>query len=198
MLPIILASSSAYRAHILKKLAIPFITASPDIDERPLLHESVQQQVARLATIKAQAVATKHQSAYIIGSDQLACFAGQALGKPGGFEQASAQLSMLSGQEVQFYTGLCLLNSANLTQQVLVEQFTVKFKTLKTTQIRRYLEIEQPFDCAGSFKCEGLGIALFSKLQGRDPNTLIGLPLIALVEMFNNWDIDLFDHMSNG
>ncbi|NCP63102.1 MAG: septum formation inhibitor Maf [Paraglaciecola sp.] len=195
MLPIILASSSAYRAQILKKLAIPFFTDSPDIDESPLLHETVQQQVARLAIAKAQAVAAKHPAAYIIGSDQLACFAGRALGKPGDFEQANTQLSMLSSQKVQFYTGLCLLNSTNLAQQVLVEEFSVQFKILKSSQIRRYLEIEQPFDCAGSFKSEGLGIALFNKLQGRDPNTLVGLPLIALVEMFNNWGIDVFDYM---
>jgi septum formation protein len=192
---IILASSSPYRADLLKKLSMPFLTMSPNIDESALLDENVEKQVARLAYIKAKAIALSVNDAYIIGSDQLALCDNQVLGKPGDYPNALQQLTQLSGKKVTFYTGLCLLNAVTMEHQTIVETFDVFFRQLQSKQIQRYLAIEQPFDCAGSFKSEGLGIALFDKLEGRDPNTLVGLPLIALVELFANWDIDVFDHV---
>jgi MAF protein len=198
---IILASSSSYRQSVLKKLHIPFTCATPNIDESSVPGESIFEQVKRLARIKALAIATKkiNVDSYVIGSDQLASFNGQILGKPGDFGTAKRQLLMFSGQTVRFYTGLCLVHSATnkltprLTQ--IVETFDVTFKTLTENQISTYLQIEQPYDCAGSFKCEGLGIALFESLDGRDPNTLIGLPLIALMDLFKAMSVDLFDYM---
>jgi septum formation protein len=198
---IILASSSAYRRSILQKLHIPFSFTAPDIDESPVDGESISAQVARLAKNKALAIATEimNMNSYVIGSDQLASFNGKVLGKPGDFTTAKQQLLMFSGQTVKFYTGLCLVHSATkqLEPQIqqTVETFDVKFRTLSEKQISTYLQIEQPYDCAGSFKCEGLGIALFESLDGRDPNTLIGLPLIALIDLFRNMSVDLFDYM---
>ena len=194
---IILASSSSYRQSILKKLHIPFTCAAPNIDESPVLGESISDQVERLAKSKALAIATNktNVNSYVIGSDQLASFNGQVLGKPGDFATAKQQLSMFGGQKVTFYTGLCLVHSAKDQVAQIVETFDVTFKTLTEDQISTYLQIEQPYDCAGSFKCEGLGIALFESLNGRDPNTLIGLPLIALMDLFNTLSVDLFDYM---
>jgi septum formation protein len=198
---IILASSSAYRQSILQKLHIPFSFTAPDIDESPVVGESISAQVARLAKNKALAIATEitNMNSYVIGSDQLASFNGKVLGKPGGFSNARQQLLMFSGQTVKFYTGLCLVHSATKQLETQIEQtvetFDVKFRTLTEKQISTYLQIEQPYDCAGSFKCEGLGIALFESLDGRDPNTLIGLPLIALIDLFRNMSVDLFDYM---
>ena len=194
---IILASSSSYRQSILKKLHIPFSCVAPDIDESSVPAESISDQVERLAKKKALTIATQiaHVNSYVIGSDQLASFNGQVLGKPGDFVTAKQQLLMFSGQTVRFYTGLCLAHSANNQLSQIVETFDVTFKTLTGSQISTYLQIEQPYDCAGSFKCEGLGIALFDSLNGRDPNTLIGLPLIALIDLFNNMSVDLFDYM---
>ena len=194
---IILASSSPYRQSILKKLHLPFISIAPNIDESPRPEEPICKQVARLAKHKALAVATQesHIDSYVIGSDQLASFKNEVLGKPKDFATAKQQLLMFSGQTVRFYTGLCLVHSATHQLQQVVETFDVKFKTLTAKQISIYLQIEQPYDCAGSFKCEGLGIALFESLDGRDPNTLIGLPLIALMGLFNNMCVDLFEQM---
>jgi septum formation protein len=194
---IILASSSSYRQSILKKLHIPFTCVAPDIDESPVASETISAQVERLAKNKALAIATQasYLNSYVIGSDQLASFNGQVVGKPGDFATAKQQLLMFSGQTVRFYTGLCLAHSANNKLSHLVETFDVTFKTITESQISTYLQIEQPYDCAGSFKCEGLGIALFESLNGRDPNTLIGLPLIALMDLFNTMSVDLFDYM---
>jgi len=194
---IILASSSPYRQTILKKLQIPFTCVAPNINESAVSGESISAQVERLAKIKALAIAkTKtNVDSYVIGSDQLASFNGQVLGKPGDFDTAKQQLTRFSGQTVKFYTGLCLVHSAKNQLAQIVETFDVTFKTLTEDQISTYLRIEQPYDCAGSFKCEGLGIALFESLKGRDPNTLIGLPLIALMDLFNNMSVDLFDYM---
>jgi MAF protein len=182
-------------------LHIPFSFTAPDIDESPVVGESISAQVARLAKNKALAIATEitNMNSYVIGSDQLASFNGKVLGKPGDFTTAKQQLLMFSGQTVKFYTGLCLVHSATKQLEPQIEQtvetFDVKFRTLTEKQISTYLQIEQPYDCAGSFKCEGLGIALFESLDGRDPNTLIGLPLIALIDLFRNMSVDLFDYM---
>ncbi len=194
---IILASSSSYRQSILKKLHIPFSCVAPNIDESSVATESISEQVARLAKNKALTIATQkaHVNSYVIGSDQLASFDGQVLGKPGDFATAKQQLLMCSGKTVRFYTGLCLVHSAKNQLSHIVETFDVTFKTITESQISTYLQIEQPYDCAGSFKCEGLGIALFESLDGRDPNTLIGLPLIALMDLFNTMSVDLFNYM---
>lgn len=183
---IVLASTSPYRQEILKKLAMPFITDSPQVDETAYENEKPEALVIRLAEMKARAVAERHGNSLIIGSDQVAVLNGKILGKPGNHENAVLQLQLASGQEVTFFTGLCLLNAENNTVQVLCVPFTVHFRQLSNTQIDRYLHKEQPYNCAGSFKSEGLGITLFEKLQGDDPNTLIGLPLIALVRMLEN------------
>ena len=197
IMKIILASTSVYRAALLNKLSVPFTCQAPQVDESALAGESIQQQVKRLAELKAQAVANNLTEGYVIGSDQLASCNNLILGKPGNYQNAYTQLTQLSGQTVEFHTGLCLINAANGQQQSIVECFEVEFKNLTSKQIQRYLELEQPFDCAGSFKSEGLGIALFKQLNGRDPNTLVGLPLIALTELFANWQLDLFDYMQD-
>ena len=194
---IILASSSSYRQSILKKLHIPFTCVTPNIDETSILSEKISDQVERLAKDKALTIGIQksYQDSYVIGSDQLASFKGQVLGKPGDFATAKKQLLMFSGQTVRFYTGLCLVHSAKNQLSHIVETFDVTFKTLTESQISTYLHIEQPYDCAGSFKCEGLGIALFESLDGRDPNALVGLPLIALMDLFNTMSVDLFNYM---
>ncbi|MFB1034294.1 MAG: nucleoside triphosphate pyrophosphatase, partial [Sinobacterium sp.] len=165
--------------------------------EAAISGESISDQVARLARSKALAIAKieANVNSYVIGSDQLASFNGQVLGKPGDFDTAKLQLLMFSGQTIKFYTGLCLVHSTKNKLASIVETFDVKFKTLTEDQISTYLKIEEPYDCAGSFKCEGLGIALFESLDGRDPNTLIGLPLIALMDLFSDMSVDLFSHM---
>ncbi|WP_339337759.1 nucleoside triphosphate pyrophosphatase [uncultured Oceanicoccus sp.] len=183
MLPIILASSSPYRRELLQRLAIDFDCISPNIDESALPTESAEQLVSRLAQQKAQAVAADYPQQLIIGSDQVASLGQTILTKPGNSDKAMAQLSACSGKTVTFYTGLSLLNSKTGQQQTCVEPFSVKFRTLDTATIKRYISAEQPLDCAGSFKVEGLGISLFEQLIGDDPNSLMGLPLIKLVDM---------------
>ncbi len=183
MQPIILGSSSPYRSELLAKLKLPFSTASPNIDESPLMGESPAQLVLRLAENKARKVAESNLSALVIGSDQVAVLDGEILGKPGTAENAVKQLMAASGKTVTFLTGLALYNAANQQMQSIVEPFEVNFRSLSETQIRRYVNLEQPLDCAGSFKSEGLGISLFSELRGSDPNSLIGLPLIRLTDM---------------
>jgi len=181
--PLVLASTSPYRRELLQRLYLSFDTAAPDIDETRLDGESPQQLVERLARAKAEAVALQHPQALIIGSDQVACIDEQILGKPGNRENAIAQLQMASGKTVTFYTGLCLLNAARGAAQTRCEPFKVHFRPLDRAQIERYVDREQPFGCAGSFKSEGLGISLFTRLEGDDPNALIGLPLIRLIAM---------------
>ncbi|MDR9468764.1 Maf family protein [Marinospirillum sp.] len=188
---LVLASSSPYRQQLLQKLQLPFTSASPDIDETPLGHESAPQLVERLACLKAQALAHRFPQALIIGSDQVCCHQGLILGKPGNREQAIQQLSQLQGQSVSFYTGLCLYNATSQQSQSLVDEFKVHFRALSPDQIRFYVDAEQPFDCAGSFKSEGLGITLFQRLEGDDPNSLIGLPLIRLTELLRQAGVEV-------
>ena len=187
-LPLVLGSTSPFRREILQKLDIPFETAAPDIDESPLENETPQELVKRLAEEKAKAVAKQFPHHLIIGSDQVAVVDNQILGKPGNHENAVKQLQQTSGKTVHFYTGLCLLNSNNNHMQSEVVPFDVVFRKLTNSEIENYLLKEQPYNCAGSFKSEGLGIALFEKLKGDDPNTLIGLPLIVLIRMLSNVD----------
>tara|TARA_B100000767_G_C19633403_1_gene479295 strand:+ start:48 stop:644 length:597 start_codon:yes stop_codon:yes gene_type:complete len=191
MYPLILGSSSVYRVELLRKLNLPFRTVSPNIDEAPLQNEVPAELVKRLAEQKAIAIALSHPKALIIGSDQVAVLHGDILGKPGTHEAATEQLQAASGQTVLFLTGLALFNSETQRMQSLVEPFEVTFKNLSDKQIQFYLEKEEPYQCAGSFKSEGLGISLFDKLQGNDPNSLIGLPLIELISLLNNEGLDV-------
>lgn len=188
---LVLGSTSPFRKAILEKLGVPFITDKPEVDESPLENESPQQLVARLSEAKAEAVAGKYANALVIGSDQVAVIDGHILGKPGTHENAIAQLRNASGKTVTFYTGLCLLNSETRRKQLEVVPFNVVFRELTDTQIENYLKKEQPYNCAGSFKSEALGITLFDKLEGDDPNTLIGLPLIRLARMLENEDFPI-------
>jgi len=153
------------------------------VDETPLADEPIDAMVMRLAEAKARAVARVHPDALIIGSDQSAVLNGQVLGKSGGFERAFQQLRDASGQKIVFHTGLCLLNTRTDQAQLASVPYTVVFRQLSDAQIRHYLEREQPYNCAGSFKSEALGIALFERFEGEDPNALVGLPLIKLVDM---------------
>lgn len=180
---LVLASTSPFRKQLLEKLKLEFVTDSPEIDESRLPDETPEQLVARLAEQKAMAVAARQPENLIIGSDQVAVIDGEILGKPGNHDKAVAQLKAASGRRVTFLTGLCLYNSATGDSQVEVVPFGVVFRELNESQIENYLKIEQPYNCAGSFKSEAMGIALFEKLEGEDPNTLIGLPLIRLVRM---------------
>lgn len=188
---IVLASSSPYRRELLAKLHLDFSWQSPDIDESAKPGEAPQRLVARLAEEKARAIAKQHGDALIIASDQVAVLDGQILGKPGDHINAVRQLNAASGNEVRFLTSLALLNSASGRVQVEVVPFTVHFRQLSQGEIENYLRKEQPYNCAGSFKSEGLGIALFERLEGDDPNTLIGLPLIRLVRMLRNEGVEV-------
>lgn len=186
MQPLVLASSSPFRRQILDKLNLNYDCSSPNIDESPLDNESAIELVERLAITKAQAIAEEHHDALIIGSDQVAVINQEIVGKPHTHANATSQLKSASGNKVTFYTGLALLNSKTGTVQSEVVPFIVHFRTLSDAMIKNYLQAEQPYNCAGSFKSEGLGIALFDKLEGDDPNTLIGLPLIRLIRMLEN------------
>lgn len=179
---LLLASSSRYRRELLQRLRIPFDWAAPDIDESAYANENPQQYVERLAIEKAQALQAQFPDHWIIGSDQSCVINQQIVGKPHSSEKAIAQLSACSGKTVSFYTGLCLL-APDGSYQSLVEPFHVHFRELSAEEIKTYIELEQPLDCAGSFKVEGLGINLFERLEGRDSNSLVGLPLIALLDM---------------
>ncbi|MCW8830861.1 MAG: Maf family nucleotide pyrophosphatase, partial [Gammaproteobacteria bacterium] len=175
---LILGSTSPFRKELLERLKIKFSCASPDVDETPIESESIESMVMRLSELKAEAIAEKikndGEDALIIGSDQSAVLNGKPLTKPGNFENAVKQLTAASGQRITFQTGLCLLNTATGQKQTICEPYTVVFKKLSPETIERYLKIEQPYNCAGSFKSEGLGIALFEKFEGEDPNSLIG------------------------
>ncbi|MBT8116612.1 MAG: septum formation inhibitor Maf [Gammaproteobacteria bacterium] len=188
--PVVLASSSPYRRELLDRLGLDYSTVSPDIDESVLPGETPAALVERLAEQKARAVGATHPG-LIIGSDQVATIENDILGKPGSHDSAVAQLTRLSGRQVTFQTGLCLLDTTHHELQVDVVPFTVQFRSLSAGQIERYLRTEQPYNCAGSFKSEGLGIALFEKMLGEDPTALIGLPLIRLTTMLENAQIQL-------
>ncbi|MFD2641055.1 Maf family protein [Pseudomonas japonica] len=183
MLPLILASSSPYRRELLTRLHLPFDWASPDIDERRLVDEPAIDLVKRLARGKALALADRYPAHLIIGSDQVAVLGEQILGKPHTFAKACEQLLAASGNHVTFLTGVALLNSATGECQVDCVPFSVHMRDLDLPRIERYLHLEQPYDCAGSFKCEGLGVSLFQSTHGCDATSLIGLPLIRLVDM---------------
>ncbi len=186
MQELVLASTSPYRRELLSRLKVPFSVASPDVDETPLPGERPDATALRLAVAKAKAVATGHPDALIIGSDQVAMLGDIQLGKPGNHDNALKQLQMMRGRSIVFQTALCLHNSRSGNTQAKVIPFEVRFRNYDDALIERYLAQEQPYNCAGSAKSEGLGIVLIERMTGDDPNALIGLPLIALIEMLGN------------
>lgn len=188
---LILASSSPFRQSLLQKFNLPFKTFSPDVDESALESETPNELVKRLSELKATEAAKHFNEGLVIGSDQVAVFNDQILGKPHTKENAVKQLSLFSGQTVTFLTGLCVFDIQSGQSRSLVEPFNVTFKTLTTAQISAYCDAEQPYNCAGSFKSEGLGICLFEKLSGDDPNSLIGLPLIKLSQLLAEFNVDV-------
>lgn len=190
---IILGSTSPFRKALLERLHIKFECDSPNIDETPLENEHIEDMVVRLAIEKAKAIAERHPDSLIIGSDQSAVLNGEKLSKPGNFENAFKQLSRASGQKITFHTGLCLLNTKTGHIQSACAPYTVVFKELTPTMIENYLHKEEPYNCAGSFKSEALGIALFERFEGSDPNALIGLPLIELVNFLANEGFSILD-----
>lgn len=188
---LILASSSRYRREVLEKLHLPFQCVSPEIDETPLADESPEQTSLRLAESKARKVAQAYPNALIIGCDQVATVDGLQIGKSGNHDNAVKQLAMLSGKEVIFHSAICLYDSINQHMQSTIAPYYVKFKSLSPRQIETYLRLEQPYDCAGSAKSEGMGIALLEYMRGDDPNALIGLPVIVLVDMLMQAGVDV-------
>jgi septum formation protein len=189
--PLILASSSPYRKELLNRLGLPFETVSPEVDESRLAKELPQDTALRLAQIKARKIAETHPQALIIGCDQVATLEGMQLGKPGNHENATKQLRMMQGRTVIFHSALCLYNAKTLNMQAEVVPYEVAFRKLSDEQIERYLLTEEPYNCAGSAKSEGLGIALISSMNGTDPNALIGLPLIKLITMLQNENLNV-------
>ncbi len=189
--PIILASSSPYRRQILERTGLSFVCHAPNSDESVLAGETAQDLVARLSLAKAKAVATHYPDALIIGSDQVADLHGKIIGKPGEHAAAVRQLQQMSGAVVTLYAGVVLYDAAGDDFQSAVEPFVVEFRELDDDLIERYLKAEQPYHCCGSLKAEGLGIALLKRLRGDDPNALIGLPLIRLIDMLKNVGVEL-------
>ncbi|MDP2806477.1 MAG: Maf family nucleotide pyrophosphatase [Gallionellaceae bacterium] len=189
--PLVLASTSIYRSELLSTLQIPFLTAAPNVDETPLFGETAQQTAMRLSHLKAQAVIKEHSTALIIGSDQVALLDGQQIGKPLTHDNAVRQLQAMRGKTISFYTAITLLNAAHDTFETDLIETKVSFRQSSNEEIERYLIKEQPYHCAGSAKSEGLGIALISRIEGTDPNALIGLPLISLISMLKNQGVNV-------
>jgi septum formation protein len=180
MPPLILASTSVYRRELLGRLRLGFDCAAPGVDEAPVAAEGARERAVRLALAKAAAVAARQPRSTVIGSDQVAVCKGETLGKPGDAQRARAQLQWLSAATATFHTAVAVLPPERGQALQFVDTTTVYFRALSDMEIERYIAIEQPFDCAGSFRCEGLGISLFSRIGCEDPTGLIGLPLIAL------------------
>lgn len=181
--PLVLGSTSRYRRELLERLNLPFEVAAPDVDETPLPGEAPRDLALRLALAKARAVAQQHPGAVVIGSDQVADLAGMPLGKPGEHERAVQQLRQMRGQTVVFQTAVAVVCTATGFEQVDLAPVEVRFRALSDEEIERYLRTEQPYDCAGSAKSEGLGIALLDAIHSDDPTALIGLPLIRTCRM---------------
>ena len=188
---LVLASTSPFRRELLQRLGLTFETLAPDVDETRRQGETPEALVLRLSEAKARAGASQYPDALIIGSDQVAVCGDEVLGKPGNHAAACVQLRRLAGQRVSFLTGLCLYDAASDTVLVDLIPYQVVFRRLTDQQIDRYLKIEQPYNCAGSFKSEGLGISLFESMHGEDPNALIGLPLIRLTSWLNASGINI-------
>ena len=193
MQPIILASASPYKKMLIDCLGISFSCCAPDIDENPVSGESATALEQRLAEEKAQCIAHRFPQSVVIGADQVAAMDGEILGKPGTHQRAAAQLKAQSGRTVLFHSGISLVRYAEgkLEQQSRVNITEVHFRQLSDQQIEHYLNIDKPYDCAGSFKAEALGISLFSSVNSNDPSSLIGLPLIDLCSMLAEWNINI-------
>lgn len=190
---LILASSSRYRKELLSRLHLPFETAVPDIDETPLLNEAPEQTALRLAKEKAFSIASLNPNALVIGSDQVATLDGEQIGKPGTHENALNQLRKMRGRKVVFHTAICLWDSRTLDQvQIENVRTFVSFRNLPDHELDAYLRIEQPYDCAGSAKNEGLGIAIIESIESTDPTALTGLPMIALCSMLRQRGVPFF------
>ena len=188
---LVLASTSPYRQELLARLGIPFETTAPNVDESPAAGEMPQALALRLACAKAQAAQAAFPDALIIGCDQVAAVGATLLNKPGTHARAVEQLKLMSGKQIAFFTALCLLNARTLQRQTAIVPVTVHMRELGTGQIERYLQAERPYDCAGSARIEGLGITLVARLDGDDPNALIGLPLIKLCDMLRSEGVEL-------
>lgn len=181
--PLILGSSSPYRRELLSRLRIPFDVAVPDIDETPLPGEAPEATALRLSRLKAESIAARHPGALVIGSDQVCTLDGAQIGKPGSHEKALAQLQAMRGRTVTFHSALCLLDGRTGAAQMRDVLTHATFRDLSDAELDAYLRLETPYDCAGSAKAEGLGIALLARVESDDPTALIGLPLIALTGM---------------
>jgi septum formation protein len=191
MPPVILASSSAYRRELLTRLRLPFECAAPEVDETPLAGESHVDRAVRLALAKAAAVAARYPRSTVIGSDQVGVCKGELLGKPGNAARARAQLQWLSAAAATFYTAVAVLQVERGSSLQFVDTTTVYFRALSDPEIDRYIALEQPFECAGGFRCEALGITLFSRIVSEDPTGLIGLPLIGLARSLRQLGYEL-------
>jgi septum formation protein len=192
---LILGSTSRYRRELLQRLRVPFEVVSPDVDETPLANEAPQALATRLALAKAQAVAALHPNAVVIGSDQVADLNGEPLGKPGTHERAVLQLQRMRGQTVVFQTAVSVVCQASGFEQTELAQIKVRFRDLSDAEIEAYLRAEEPYDCAGSAKSEGLGIALLDAIDNDDPTALIGLPMIRTARLLRAAGIDLLGAM---
>ncbi len=195
---LILASTSRYRAGLLGRLGLPFDQESPGVDESGHPGEAPRALAIRLARAKAEVVASRHPGAWCLGSDQVAVLGGEVLGKPMTVERCVAQLMAASGREVVFLTAACLANVDDPFLREHVDETRVRFRELGEPEVRRYVEIEQPLDCAGGFKCEGLGIALFERIDSSDPTALIGLPLIWVAQALRAAGLDPLGDWRNG
>lgn len=180
---LVLASSSRYRRELLQRLGLEFSCDPPRVDETALPAEAPRELACRLAMQKAREVAARHSDAVVIGSDQVAGLDGTTLGKPGDRERAARQLRACSGQRVEFHTAVCVIETRSQEEHALVDLTEVQFRRLTDAEISRYLEADSPYDCAGSFKCESLGITLFEHVRSDDPTALVGLPLIGLAHV---------------
>ncbi len=188
---IILASSSPYRKELLKRLDITFTTVSPEVNERYFQDELISDYVLRLAKTKAESIVSKNDNSLIIAADQALQCDKKILGKPGNYNKAKEQLIFMSNRSLTFYTGLCLINTETKIIEEDVVSFRVDFRKLTESEIKNYLVKEKPYDCAGSFKSEKLGISLLKKMNGDDPTALIGLPLIRLCKMLRNQGVNI-------
>ena len=191
MPPLILASTSAYRRELLTRLRLPFRCVAPGVEESPLAAESHSDRAVRLAFAKAAAGATRHPGSTVIGSDQIGVCKGEPLEKPGSPARARAQLQWLSAAAATFHTAVAVLGPEHGNSLQFVDTAIVYFRALSDAEIDRYIAIEQPFDCAGSFRCEGLGISLFSRVVSEDPTGLVGLPLIAVARALRQLGYEL-------
>ncbi len=188
---LILGSTSRYRADLLRRFGIAFTQRAPEVDEREIAGEPAATRALRLAVAKAEAAAQGENDAVVIGSDQVAELGGSILHKPGGSARAHAQLRASSGHDVVFHTAVCVRDTRTGQAHAHTDRTTVHFRDLCEAEIQRYVEREHPLDCAGSFKCEGLGITLFTRIETQDPTALIGLPLIALAQILRECGFDL-------